>query len=291
MSISPVSAIGLTTPSTLPGATVSAADFAGLLSGSGAPANANAFYRSGQLGLQLNAQGKPATIVYYDAKGGELDRGAFTPEQILSNVDRLSIPMSNLADLASTLDSHGVTYKPGEMFAGQYGAGIDLKNLSEGGMGTAFDWTQDANVALKGPSAAVQLAASQALAVRLGVSRTYPTETAITPIVQATPAAQAVPAADQAAVATTGAGLAQAASPIIAASTTAATAVASTDATPAPSATASDVASATTPASGSARRSSSHRLDLLLASQSQATQTDASDASRAYARRMRSHHG
>lgn len=126
-------------------------------------------YKAGRLGMELNGKGQPSTVVYYDAKGNELDRSPFIPERMLALMNDFGIDKSELNTLADKLDAGGVKYKPGEMFAGASGAGVDLRNLAGGGFGTPFDWTKDANVALKGPYAMANLQLSNLIALQSGV--------------------------------------------------------------------------------------------------------------------------
>ena len=73
-----------------------------------------------------------------------------------------------LAQLGEQLDALGVAYRPGQVYANS-DHGVDFKAMANGQLGTRYDWTQDANVHLKGKSALLSLRANQALAVEMGI--------------------------------------------------------------------------------------------------------------------------
>lgn len=136
-----------------------------------AASNAHRSFRSGQLSIDMHADGQRINSVsYFDPSGQKLTSSGFWPQDILRQCERFNIPLSDLKGLGPQLESAGVLYKPYEQYAGTgSNHGIDLDDLASGGMGTAYDWTQDPLVHLKGPSALGQLEADQALAKRLGL--------------------------------------------------------------------------------------------------------------------------
>lgn len=140
-------------------------------SGTDAASNAHRSFRSGRLSIDMHADGQRINgVSYFDEAGQKLTTSGFWPQDILRQCERFNIPLSDLQGLGRQLDAAGVHYKPYEQYAGTgSNHGIDLDNLASGGMGTAYDWTQDPLVHLKGPSARAQLAADQALAQRLGL--------------------------------------------------------------------------------------------------------------------------
>lgn len=140
-------------------------------SGPDATSNANRSFRHGRLSIDMHADGQRINgMSYFDEAGQKLTTSGFWPQDILRQCERFNIPLSDLHGLGPQLDAAGVRYKPYEQYAGTgSNHGIDLDDLATGGMGTAYDWTQDALVHLKGPSARSQLQADQALAQRLGL--------------------------------------------------------------------------------------------------------------------------
>lgn len=130
----------------------------------------DADFVSGQIGLNLGSDGRPKTVAFFDKAGGKLTTSFFEPESLLVQLERFGIPRSDLVGLADQLDAAAVPYKPYALFGGTGSdAGIDLRDLASGGLGTAYDWTKDANVAQKGEYAAAQLAQSKAVAERMGL--------------------------------------------------------------------------------------------------------------------------
>lgn len=166
-------------------------------SGTDATSNANRSFRSGRLSIDMHADGQRINgVSYFDEAGQKLTTSGFWPQDILRQCERFNIPLSDLQGLGPQLDAAGVRYKPYEQYAGTgSNHGIDLDNLASGGMGTAYDWTQDPLVSAKGPQALVQLQADQALAQRLGLTP-LGTPTAQQPTVQpATTRTASTPAA------------------------------------------------------------------------------------------------
>lgn len=141
-------------------------------SGTNAVSNAHRSFRSGQLSIDMHADGQRINgVSYFDEAGQKLTTSGFWPQDILRQCERFNIPLSDLKGLGPQLDAAGVRYKPYEQYAGTgSNHGIDLDDLASGGMGTAYDWTQDPLVHLKGPAALGQLQADQALAQRLGLT-------------------------------------------------------------------------------------------------------------------------
>jgi len=74
-----------------------------------------------------------------------------------------------LSNLADQLDALAVNYQPGGLYSGS-DAGVDLRAIAKGQLGSAYDWTQDPLVGLKGPTAVQQLRADIDLAQELGIN-------------------------------------------------------------------------------------------------------------------------
>ena len=130
---------------------------------------------SGRMGVMLDKGVRPYAVVYFNESGQKLTQTTFEPASILQKATQFGIPLSDLNGLADQLDAKGVSYKPYQLFAGTGSdAGIDLRDLANGGLGTAYDWRVDANVELKGKSAADSLMANQLLAQQLGLGATQP---------------------------------------------------------------------------------------------------------------------
>ena len=122
---------------------------------------------SGRLGIQLQ-NGVPAQFIYFDDQGKKLTSSTFSAEGLLRNTKELGISLGDLGDLGAQLDAAGVGYKPYELYKGTGSDhGIDFNDLMAGGLGTAYDWTQDAYVNAKGVGAAEQLEQARALASSL----------------------------------------------------------------------------------------------------------------------------
>lgn len=127
---------------------------------------------SGRLGLNLNGDGVPAQIVYFSETGEKLTTSTFSAESILRKTHDFGISLTDLQGLGEQLDVKGVGYKPYELYPGTGSDhGINFEDLISGGLGTAYDWTQDANVASKGPGARERLEAAQTLANELGLCK------------------------------------------------------------------------------------------------------------------------
>ncbi len=151
---------------------------------------ANHAFRSGQVSVDMHTDGQRINSVsYYDASGQKLTTSPFLPQDILRNCEKFNIPLSDLQGIGPQLDAAGVAYRPYQQYAGTgSNHGIDLDNLAAGGMGTAYDWTQDPLVHLKGLQALAQLQADKALAQRLGIVQTGPSNSsAVATVAAATP--------------------------------------------------------------------------------------------------------
>lgn len=128
-------------------------------------------FRSGQLGIEMHPDGKRIQqVVYFNTAGQVLTKSAFYPQDILRSCDQFGIALTDLRGLGQQLDTAGVGYRPYAQYAGTgSNHGIDFDNLIAGGLGSAYDWTVDPMVQLKGPFAAAQLAQDQQMAQKLGV--------------------------------------------------------------------------------------------------------------------------
>jgi len=173
MEISPTqtSAFALKSPAT-PSA-MSGGGFSELLAAVGSvasPAAGKADIVSGRLGVQLE-KGQPYAVVYFDATGQKLTQTPFSAPALLEKAAQFGISLGDLNGLADQMDAKGVAYKPYQLFQGTGSdAGIDLRDLATGGLGTAYDWRVDANVSQKAKSGADTLLANQILAQQLGVT-------------------------------------------------------------------------------------------------------------------------
>lgn len=142
-----------------------------LASANGGESLSRHVFRNGRVSVDMHADGKRINNVsYYDESGQKLTTSGFWPQDILRNCEKFNIPLADFKDVGKQLDAAGVGYRPYEQYAGTgSNHGIDFDNLAAGGLGTAYDWTADPLVHLKGPFAADQLKADQALAERLGL--------------------------------------------------------------------------------------------------------------------------
>lgn len=125
---------------------------------------------SGRLGISLNEQRVPASVVYFNEDGTAATRSAFDAESILRHTETLNIPLDDLTGLGQQLNDNNIGYLPYQLYPGTgSNHGIDFQDLINGGMGTAYHWGVDANAHLKGPVAEQQLKDSQALIARRGI--------------------------------------------------------------------------------------------------------------------------
>ncbi len=130
-----------------------------------APAAGQADIVSGQLGIVLD-HGTPSSVVYFDADGQALTRSNFDVTAIVTKMDQLGIPSSDLNGLADQLDAKGIGYKPYQLYPGtKSDAGVDLRDLANGGLGTPYDWRVDPTQA---PSAENNQVNSLLIAQQLG---------------------------------------------------------------------------------------------------------------------------
>lgn len=149
------------------GNTAGAANFASSLAAAGTAVK-KADFVSGRFGVDLNSQGLPARVLYFDENGEQLTTSPFSAESILRNAQKFGIDLSDLRGLGDQLDTAGIGYKPYELYPGTGSDhGIDFDDLIAGGLGTAHDWTKDANISAKGRSALDSLLAAQNLAQTL----------------------------------------------------------------------------------------------------------------------------
>ncbi|GAB1408986.1 hypothetical protein MASR1M90_01400 [Desulfovibrionales bacterium] len=131
-----------------------------------------ATFVSGRIGLNLSADGVPSQVVYFSETGEKLTTSTFSAESILRKTQKFGIDLKDLQGLGEQLDAQSIGYRPYHLYGGTGSDhGIDFDDLIAGGLGTAYDWTKDANVASKGPWAKEHLAASQALAKELGLKK------------------------------------------------------------------------------------------------------------------------
>jgi len=127
----------------------------------------HADYISGRLGISLNSQGVPASVVYFNQDGTPATRTAFNAEAILRHTEKFDIPLDDLTELGTQLSADNVGYLPYQLYPEQgSNHGIDFDDLINGGMGTAYNWGVDSNVDKKGPTAIAQLQDAQALIAR-----------------------------------------------------------------------------------------------------------------------------
>lgn len=133
------------------------------------PAEGKADVVVGRLGVDYNKKTmKPERLVIFDENGNKQTQTSLDAKVILKVTERLGVPLDDLTALADKLDALGVKYKPYEMYAGTGSdAGVDLRDLAAGGLGSANDWRVDTAVGQKGDQAAKRLAQDQAMAERL----------------------------------------------------------------------------------------------------------------------------
>ena len=98
--------------------------------------------KSGQIGVQMNHEGVPSQFRFYDKQGNLYRETSFTAYNLLSNAKEFDIDVADLQGLGEQLDMLGIGYRPYELYSGTgSNHGIDFKDLMEGGLGTAYDWT------------------------------------------------------------------------------------------------------------------------------------------------------
>lgn len=131
---------------------------------------------SGRIGIDLNEQGIPQSVHYFDEQGELLTSSSFSAVQILKNANEFGISLTDLQGLGEQMDAAGVGYRPYELYPDTgSNHGIDFDNLIAGGLGTAYDWREDPLVGQKGASGQRRLEAARALAEELGISSTLAT--------------------------------------------------------------------------------------------------------------------
>ncbi|MCZ4271982.1 hypothetical protein [Maritalea porphyrae] len=128
-------------------------------------------FTAGRIGIDLNSEGIPSRVSYFDKSGQKLTTSAFSADSILRLSEKFQIDLGSLKELAVKLDEANVGYRPYELYPGTGSDhGIDLNDLAEGGLGTAYDWRKDSNIELKDEGAKRRLEANQQMATRFGVS-------------------------------------------------------------------------------------------------------------------------
>lgn len=135
--------------------------------------------RSGQLGVKFK-NGIPAQFVFYNNEGDALTKSTFTAKNLYKYAEKFNIDLNDVAGLRDQLDASGVGYKPYELYAGTgSNHGVDFDSILAHELGSAYDWRNDANAAVKDSflvGTAVEGQASnfvqeaQNLANRLGIS-------------------------------------------------------------------------------------------------------------------------
>ena len=105
-----------------------------------------------------------------DGNNAPLRQLSLSAPSLLKAARDFGFDIAPLAQLGEQLDALGVAYRPGQVYANS-DHGVDFKALADGQLGTRYDWTQDAQVHLKGESALLSLRANQALAVEMGIRR------------------------------------------------------------------------------------------------------------------------
>jgi hypothetical protein len=129
--------------------------------------------RAGRLGVEMMPDGQRIARVTYHSDDGELiTNSAFNPVSLLENAQRLGIDRADFRALGEALDAAGIGYRPYELYPGTgSNHGIDLADLADGGLGTVYDWTEDRNAHLKGPTAMASLRHARAVAEACGVRK------------------------------------------------------------------------------------------------------------------------
>lgn len=131
-----------------------------------------------------------------DKQGEALRQVALSAPEILRTSRDYGLNPADLAPLADQMDAQQVRYAPGILYPGSDG-GVDLRNLAQGGLGAAYDWTSDPLAHLKGPGAQDAVAADALMAREMGLQRTPVKLANMTTLPQAnTPAASANGLAD-----------------------------------------------------------------------------------------------
>ncbi len=143
--------------------------------------------RAGQLGVDYcplsNGSKTICSVSYYDPEGVKLTQTPFNPAAMLTVMDRFGIDREQLEDLEKGMDKKNIPHLPYQMFPGTGSdAGINLTDLANGGLGTAYDWRVDPLCQSKGPTACQQVKANAQLADNLDIVPTPGvTKTDLTP--------------------------------------------------------------------------------------------------------------
>ena len=144
--------------------------------------------RAGQLGVDYcslsNGSKTICSVSYYDPEGIKLTQTPFNPAAMLTVMDRFGIDREQLEDLEKGMDKKNIPHLPYQMFPGTGSdAGINLTDLANGGLGTAYDWRVDPLCQSKGPTACQQVKANAQLAENLEIEPTPGvTKTNVTPL-------------------------------------------------------------------------------------------------------------
>ncbi len=140
-------------------------------------ADPNVDVRAGQLGVDycpLRSGFKTiCSVSYYDPKGVKLTQTPFNPAAILTVMDRFGIDRQQLEGLEKGMEDKNIPHLPYQMYPGTGSdAGINLTDLANGGLGTAYDWRVDPLCQAKGPTACQQVKANAQLAESLDITPT-----------------------------------------------------------------------------------------------------------------------
>lgn len=103
-------------------------------------------------------------------QGEALRQVHFSAPEILRATREFGLDPADLSSLADQMDARGIKYAPGARYTGS-DHGVDLRNLAQGGMGAAYDWTSDPLAHLKGPGAQDAVAANALMAREMGLQR------------------------------------------------------------------------------------------------------------------------
>ena len=105
-----------------------------------------------------------------NSQGEALRQVHFSAPEILRATREFGLDPADLSSLADQMDARGIKYAPGARYTGS-DHGVDLRNLAQGGMGAAYDWTSDPLAHLKGPGAQDAVAANALMAREMGLQR------------------------------------------------------------------------------------------------------------------------
>lgn len=120
---------------------------------------------SGQIGVDYNTNGKIERVNYYDSRGQLLTTSSFNAVDIIAGIKKFNISPEDIIGLADKLDQNSIGFRPYQLYAGTGSDhGIDLHNLAQNGLGTAYDWRKDANAQHKGGYSAAAQSVKTALA-------------------------------------------------------------------------------------------------------------------------------